>query len=251
MFIFDVGTRKSLKRDEAFGDWMKKTMSGNGTRPMAEQLALFDGPAANYCTQSNRKGGLEELTTGVDGPSTIAALLRSGHSIGGSVKHYILQPHGGDEFCSRICAGMNLQGPDFALLPAHFTVDFLPHIDFSEFVWNYNLYDPCFQTTVPYLVAAVAYQWSTGWIRENFPGNHPLFTSPIIRNNHMVNLVEAGNIVTPTLLCADCGMRATGIPSSVRISMDLNQLAIKQEKMEQTFQAVIGGDGRLTGMASC
>jgi len=204
------GGRRSSMKDEEFGRWMRKIM---GDRPLKEQIDLFDGPAVDFCTQSNRKGGMEELTTSPDGPPPVAALLRSGHAIGGNAGVYLLQMHGGDEFCSRICAGFDLQHRDFALLPPHFRKGLVDSINWNDFVWNYSLYPTCFQTTVPWLVAAVVYQWSTGWIQRNFPSHHPLFTSRI--QPHMRRLACDGNILVPHLLCGDCGLRATGIPQQV------------------------------------
>jgi hypothetical protein len=214
--------------------------SGDTKRTMEEQIRLFGGPAKDFGTHSNRKGGLEELTTSPDGPPPVAALMRSGHSIGGVVEKYILQMHGGDEFCSRICAGLDMQAKEFAVLPPHFNSAFLDRVDFSDFVWNYNSYDPCFQTCVPYLVAAVAYQWSKGWIEANFPGNQPLFSSPCVRRRHMGEL--ASHVDVPILHCGDCGMRATGIPSVVRIAMDLESLTLRQSEMAREFRNVMGND---------
>jgi hypothetical protein len=237
------GRRSSNHRDQAFGDWMHKTMAvgRDGTRrTMDEQIRLFGGPAKDFGTQSNRKGGLEELTTSPDGPPPVAALMRSGHSIGGVVEKYILQMHGGDEFCSRICAGLDMQAKRFAVFPPHFNRDFLDRVDFSDFVYNYNSYDPCFQTCVPFLVAAVAYQWSTGWIAANLPGNHPLFSSPCVRRRHMEEL--ASHVDVSILHCGDCGMRATGIPSVVRIAMDLEALTLRQSEMARELRNVMGND---------
>jgi len=239
------GRRGPNQRDEAFGEWMGKAMSmcGGRKRTVEEQLELFDCLAKYLGTHSNRKGSLEELTTSPDGPPPVAALLRSGHSIGGVVERYILQMHGGDEFCSRICAGMDLQSKSFAMLPPHFNRRFLEGVDFSDFVWNYNTYDTCFKTTVPFLVAAVVYQWSTGWIKENFPPNHPLFESPIVLQGHMARLAQPQHISVPNLQCSCCGMRATGIPQAVKIAMDIDNLASTQEDLKNDLRSLLGTNG--------
>ncbi len=133
---------------------------------------------------TNRKGGLEELTTTPDGPPPVAALLRAGHSIGTNVERYIKEMTGGDELCSRVCAGFDLHSPDFSLLPPHFSDEFSTSFCWSTIVPNYVHYPACFKTVIPYLVASVCYQVKTGWLEANFPVCHPFYQSEFWRGRH-------------------------------------------------------------------
>ena len=81
---------------------------------------------------------------------------------------------------------------------------------------------------------------STGWIAANLPGNHPLFSSPCVRRRHMEEL--ASHVDMSILHCGDCGMRATGIPSVVRIAMDLEALTLRQSEMARELRNVMGND---------
>ena len=62
-------------KDDAFGSWIRKVVNGLSAE---EQLAKFGTLGAELGTQSNRKGGLEDMTTSPDGPPPVAALLRAG-----------------------------------------------------------------------------------------------------------------------------------------------------------------------------
>jgi len=66
--------------------------------------------------------------------------------------------------CSRICCGLVLQGIQFAVLPPHFAEGILGGLDWAEFVPNYAMFEDCFKTCIPYLVAAVSWQIKKGWI---------------------------------------------------------------------------------------
>jgi hypothetical protein len=112
--IHREGKRANSYKDRGFGQWMSIAMR---KVPLEQQYQLFDGPSVDFGTHSNRKGGLEELTTTPDGPPPVAALLRAGHSIGTNVERCIKEMTGGDELCSRVCARFNLHSPDFSLLP--------------------------------------------------------------------------------------------------------------------------------------
>jgi len=198
------------------------------------QIELWGCPGKALGAHSNRKASYELLCGLVDGPPVTATMMRAGHKIGGVEEKYILQPRGGDEFCSRICAGFDVHSDDFATLPAHFRRDTLRTIDWSEFVWNYSRYSIGFQSAVPWLVASVVLQWQNGWIREHFPDFHPLFDAPFYKQGHLLRLSTPGNIVTATMFCADCGLRATGIPAQVRIAREVDCLVKQQSTLMGT-----------------
>ena len=63
-------------KERAFGTWMHKVMKGLS---MEGQYTKFGVAIEDLGTQSNRKGGLEEMTTSPDGPPPIAALLWPQH----------------------------------------------------------------------------------------------------------------------------------------------------------------------------
>jgi hypothetical protein len=71
----DGVTACKVHRDDAFGKWIRKLVS---SLSVEEQLDNFGTLGAVLGTQSNRKGGLEDMTTSPDGPPPIAALLRAG-----------------------------------------------------------------------------------------------------------------------------------------------------------------------------
>jgi hypothetical protein len=121
------GRRRVSKKDEAFGDWMKRALCGTRKDPIPLdlQIRLWGCPGKDLGAHSNRKGNYELLCGIIDGPPVVAAMIRAGHKIGGVEEKYILQPRGGDEYCSRACAGFDVHSDDFATLPAHFTQDLL------------------------------------------------------------------------------------------------------------------------------
>ena len=186
------GKKAVACKDETFGRWMVKTICQG--RTVEEQIRLFDAPGHGLGSHSNRKGQLEELTTSPECPPAAAALNRSGHKIGKVTEKYVLTMRGGDEFCSRICAGLDLQSLDFSILPPHFSAHVLEDIDFSAFVPNYDLYEDSFKTAIPFLVASVCYQVSTGWLDANL-GAHPIQYSAFVRQGWSRRLSEEGNII--------------------------------------------------------
>jgi hypothetical protein len=225
--------------------------------PLDLQIQLWGCPGKALGAHSNRKASYELLCGIIDGPPVSATMMRAGHKIGGVEEKYILQPRGGDEFCSRICAGFDLHSDDFATLPAHFSRDVLRTIDWSDFVWNYSRYSIGFQSAVPWLVASVVLQWQNGWIREHFPDFHPLFDSPFYKQGYLQRLSTDGNIVTATMFCGDCGLRATGIPAQVRIAKEVDSLVKQQSTLMGTpdglsLSAVIASEikAELTKMSS-
>jgi hypothetical protein len=158
------GRRRVSKKDEAFGDWMKRALCGTRKDPIPLdlQIRLWGCPGKDLGAHSNRKGSYELLCGIIDGPPVAAAMIRAGHKIGGVEEKYILQPRGGDEYCSRVCAGFDVHSDDFATLPAHFTQDLLRSINWSDFVWNHNSYPHGFQSAIAWLVVSVVHQWKTG-----------------------------------------------------------------------------------------
>ena len=236
--IHQDGKRGSSCKDKAFGSWMVKVMS---SLSIEDQYRMFDGPAKDFGTHSNRKGGLEELTTTPDGAPPIACLLRAGFSIGDVLERYIKEMNGGDELCSRVCAGFDLHSPDFSLLPPHFPCEFIAAFDWSMIVCNYECYPECFKTVIPFLVASVCYQVKTGWVAKHFPPQHPLFGSTFWRSGRCDKIIDDTDILTGHLFCPVTGMRATGIPHHHVIGKQVGELVAEQSMMRAKFEECIGG----------
>jgi len=244
------GSKSASCKDDAFGRWMKNAICDG--RTVEEQIALFDSPGHGLGSHSNRKGQLEELTTSPEGPPPAAALHRSGHKIGKVTEKYVLTMRGGDEFCSRICCGLDMQSLDFSILPPHFTPEVLDATDFSTFVPNYELYEDSFKTAIPFLVASVCYQIQTGWIDQNLHG-HPIYYSSFWRHGWGRTLSQAGNISVYRGRCPCCELTATGVPGIVNIASrvhdntaQLEEFGDKVEDLRTCLIECLGGDDSST-----
>jgi len=237
----DSRKRTSVK-DQAFGAWMARAMR---SFTVEDQVRLFEGLAKDHGSHGNRKGALEEMGTCPDGPGFVCVMNRSGHKLPGQAPKYIYQmQRGGDEFCSRVCAGLDIQDNNFGILPPHFREDIVNTIPWHEFVWNYNKMDPNYRSVVPYCVASVVYHYKTGWIRENIPATHPLWGSQFIVHKYHVRLGKEEDLVVGHLLCSDCGMRATGIPAQVRLGYEIAGIAEQQQRQMELLKELLGNGSR-------
>jgi hypothetical protein len=159
---------------------------------------------------------------------------------------------GGDEFCSRICCGLDLQTLDFSILPPHFTSEVLDTIQFESFVPNYDMYEDSFKTAIPFLVASVCYQIQTGWIDTNLHG-HPIYYSMFWRQGWGRLLSQPGKISVHRSRCPCCDMSATGVPGIVNIASkvhenttQLEDFGDKIEDLRTCIFECLGGDDAST-----
>jgi hypothetical protein len=163
----DRGSVSTSKKNGAFVTWMHKTM---GSFPVKDQLIKFDGLAVDTGTHSNRKGGMEDMATTTDGPPICASFLRAGWSLGPISGRYILRDRGGDEYCSRVCAGLDPNTSAFCVLPPRLNSEVHElSPPWEQFVFNYEKYPPGFKTSVPYLVTCVVWKFHTGFILAVLP----------------------------------------------------------------------------------
>ena len=89
----------------------------------ADELDEMGYHVSDLGTHSVRKGAITYLTSGTtDGPSSIAACIRGGWSMGRMLNVYCLYERAGDHLCGRILSGLPTLSPDFAVLPPDFYV---------------------------------------------------------------------------------------------------------------------------------
>jgi len=170
---------------------------------------------------------------------------RAGHKLPGQTPKYIYQmQRGGDEFCSRVCAGLDIQDNNFGILPPHFREAIVEDIPWSDFVWNYKKMDPAFRSVVPYCIASLVWQCKKGWVKKNLPDNHPIWSSQFILHRFDERLEADTDLHCGHLFCSDCGMRATGIPAQVRLSYEIAGIAAQQRKQMDLLQELLGTGNR-------
>jgi hypothetical protein len=238
----DDSRKRTSVKDQAFGAWMSRAMRDFSVE---EQVRLFEGLAKDHGAHGNRKGAYEEMGTCPDGPGFICVMNRAGHKLPGQTPKYIYQmQRGGDEFCSRVCAGLDIQDNNFGILPPHFREAIVEDIPWSDFVWNYKKMDPAFRSVVPYCIASLVWQCKKGWVKKNLPDNHPIWSSQFILHRFDERLEADTDLHCGHLFCSDCGMRATGIPTQVRLSYEIAGIAAQQRKQMDLLQELLGTGNR-------
>ena len=188
----------------------------------------------DYGTHSFRKGVASYVASFINGPSIIAIFLRAGWSLGPVQDRYITYSDGGDQLCGRVCCGLNFtEGANFAVLPACFlTKDVLTSEEWEVVCPMYRRYSVGFQSTLPYLLAALVYHWP--WIQANVSPNHPIFQSRLVRQQFIEKLTPV--VIPPTTSSIDhpAGLTATGVPPHVDIQRQLAELKKINSQLNDT-----------------
>lgn len=152
---------------------------------------------------------------------------------------------GGDEFCSRICCGLDMHTADFAALPPRINVECerTAGIPWESFVPNYAQYPHNFKPVISYLVASVCHWCRAKFPQANFADSHPFWASQFWRGDWCNRIYgeECDGILTGILHCRTDGMRATGIPAQVRLGIDFSEVSKRVDLLANTVETFVGG----------
>ena len=151
---------------------------------------------------------------------------------------------GGDEFCSRICCGLDIHSTDFAALPPRINTSCERNIriPWEQFVPNYAQYPNSFKGVIPYLVATICYQCQQEFPQRSFPNTHPFWSSVFWRGNWAERIcgADGDGILMGNLHCRIDDMRATGIPAQVRLGIDFAEVSKRVDYLAETVEAFVG-----------
>ena len=140
--------------------------------------ALFGALAAMFGSHSNRKGAVTYLCNAiVSGVSIISIFMRAGRSISKQHNPYFHQRDGGNHYCERSVAGLNVLSCNFAVLPPRFDPNFpSPTIDdYRTIIPGYDDYPPYFKGVIPHVVASSIYHLSNLKANVGAKDSHRIF----------------------------------------------------------------------------
>ncbi len=195
-----------------------------------EQNTVFGAISSMFGSHSNRKGAVTYLCNQiVGGTSIISIFMRAGWSISKQHNPYFHQGDGGDQYCGRVVAGLNVLSYDFATLPPRFAGLSGPTCDdYNIMITGYDSYPTSFKTVIPYLVASVIHHLSNSDNVRKIPNDHPIFKTLLWSNGYVQKYKD--NIVTGKFNCSITNMTATGIPTHLTSSKLLEDaLTVKME----------------------
>lgn len=160
--------------------------------------------------------------------NAVQVYLRAGWSLGNVKDRYIFAGPGGDQVVGRAVAGLPTTTTDFALLPPRFLRE---DLDIIKHHWralhpNYDQFPPGLQKAFPFLVASIIYH--EDYIRREWYENHPIFACnlfqiPIFENRTTIDFFRS-RIVTGIFHCRNTGLRASGIPPTILVLYEVNQV---------------------------
>jgi hypothetical protein len=191
-----------------------------------------------YGTHSFRKGVSTYCAGFIGGPSVVSIFLRAGWSLGNVQDRYLHYCDGGDQFCGRMAALLNMSnGSEFAVLPPRFA---RPDVITRE-EWD---------SLSPYIAkniggssadvaircaAQVVYQWD--WVCANVSAYFPIFTSRLVTTGLLNKLRECVLAPTQDSECPVTHMVATGVPPHVEIARQLKRAQETIKSLEDTIKA--------------
>jgi hypothetical protein len=140
---------------------------------------------------------------------------------------------------------------EFATLPPHFTKEALSADGkLNEVFWvdaipMWNLLDPKFKQTIKAVTPSILYHQE--FLHRNLQkaeggsGNHPLYHSAFWDACSKHNAKEY--VVAPQLFSCEhvscgCGMRASGVPASIRQCADMDRMVKEVVKLTETIQSL-------------
>lgn len=152
---------------------------------MKKHLESNQVDANDLGTHSLRKGAATYCASGsTDCPSIIAIQLRAGWRLEGVTGRYLRFAAAGDQHVGRTVCGLDPMTPEFALLPPFFTKRD-PIISAGIKAAFPNAPESLLEV-LEFCLASLIYHEE--WLRKNLPSDHPLFASPIWRNEFVSGL---------------------------------------------------------------
>lgn len=167
------------------------------------------------------------------GPSSVAAYLRAGWSLGSTQQRYIHEGDGGDQLTGRVACGLPINNLDFTYLPPHFKPTFVVPLEYwrTEFL-NFDDFPESFRQTLPYLLASLVYHRE--WLQENLPPLHPVRSCYAFSSRRLD--LWSDEVICKRGTSNDTNMQATGIPPTLIISQEVDKLMTRVIQLERSSQ---------------
>ena len=230
-----------------YGEWLRSSLAQKNDD---EQTALFGALAAMFGSHSNRKGAVTYLCNAiVSGVSIISIFMRAGWSISKQHNPYFHQGDGGDHYCGRSVAGLNVLSYDFAVLPPRFDPNLpSPTIDdYRTIIPGYDDYPPSFKGVIPYAVASSIHQLSN--MQANVD-SHKIFRCKLFTSGFVDKYKNS--IILGRFSCDVTHINATGIPAHLVSAFNLekgigNRLDALQNNFSEQLISLQHGVDELRG----
>ncbi|KUF87133.1 hypothetical protein AM587_10002055 [Phytophthora nicotianae] len=201
---------------------------------MAGELERCGTNCDDIGTHSMRKGAATYCSSGSTAcPPAIAVHLRAGWALGGVQDRYLRHDSAGDMFVGRTVSGLPILDADFATLPPRFhggreQVEIAKRIGFRQLPRSASLIGE-------FALASIVYHYE--YLKENLPGNHPIFQSPLMRDEQMMQVLKGFIKFGPPN--GDDNISATGIPPHVVLLSEFRSLKAAFEKQQVDQQNVV------------
>lgn len=197
-------------QDSRFLDHLGKAFE---TEEGKAQLAAHGLEKSDIGSHSSRKGPVTYAAAGITDAPPIVSLLRRGRwQVGnGTLDRYFKPEAGGDEYCGRVVAGLDISSHNFGVLPPHFPPNFITADEFDLALVFPKADDSLTPAILWRTLASVAYHRE--FLLKSLPKRDKfrastLFSNPTLLNN-LVDIVVSG-LTSPH-------MTATGIPQWVNV----------------------------------
>jgi len=221
-----------------YGEWLRTSLA---QKTDEEQTALFGSLASMFGSHSNRKGAVTYLCNAiVSGVSIISIFMRAGWSVSKQHNPYFHQGDGGDHYCGRSVAGLNVLNYDFASLPPRFnpTLPSPTVEDYRVLISGYDNYPSSFKGVIPYLIAAAIHHLSYGQSRMKVLDTHIIYQSKLWVGGYVEKYKKS--IIVGNFSCKLTDMCATGIPAHLVSSHNLqNTIGARIDRFETNLDAKI------------
>eukprot|EP00698_Gefionella_okellyi_P009833 TRINITY_DN2520_c0_g1_i2.p1 TRINITY_DN2520_c0_g1~~TRINITY_DN2520_c0_g1_i2.p1 ORF type:complete len:488 (-),score=113.13 TRINITY_DN2520_c0_g1_i2:135-1598(-) len=184
------------------------------------ELAEYGLTPADLGAHSSRKGSSTFAASGSpDGPRFAAIMTRAGWQMPGVTGKYISLNDASDTFVGRTVCGLPLQRPEFAVLPPFFaskTDDIGVGVSMAFPDAPANVAPKLLE----FLLASLV--WHSDTLRGKLPANHPLLQTSLFAQPQLLNRLK--RLVECRVPHMNDVLKATGVPASVMIMRDFNEL---------------------------
>ena len=207
-------------QENRFGKILARAIDGLGDTAKL----LLGAIREDLGTHSIRKGVTSYVLGIIEGPSPVALCLRALWSLGDVHNRYMFATGGADQFVGRTVAGLPSHEAAFATLPPHFTLETSNAIteadEWDDIYPGFSSLPDGLKQVVPFLAASIIYHQD--WLAETLHAQHPLFSTPIYVRGYVRKY--AGKVLTGVYKCPNTGMEATGVPPTVKQSIEMQEL---------------------------
>jgi hypothetical protein len=235
---YRVLTLRSGSQEDRFAVQMKSALN---TAEGKTLLASFGLNPDDIGVHSIRKGSSSWALSGsTASPSQNSVRRRAGWKYSTSEERYLQEEPGGDQYCGRVVAGLDLNSPKFAVLPPHFAPNAIEQQDLQKIF-------PAFGGHAGFLgvlsLALASMVYHDKFLRESFPRGHQFFSSTLHSDPNL--LPDLSALVHHGL--SSPHMKPTGVPPHVTILLMLEGIDVSLSdlppKLTQQIEEVLQRNG--------